>query len=87
MRTKRRSVTLANTTDLTAAGVAHALEILQAEGWADIAVHQADIGTAMRVVREHNAKSPKVMLRVTTDVTIARGAWCLRAAKTEVRSA
>lgn len=88
-RVQRRAVTLSNQPELTVAAVAYALEVLQVddEGWAEIAVHQAEISTAMRVAREHNAKSPKVMLRVTTDVTIPRGEWRLRAAKTEVRSA
>lgn len=88
-RVQRRAVTLSNQPELTVASVAYALEVLQAEveGWADIAVHQAEVRIAQRVASEHNAKKPAVQLRVTTDVTIPRGQWRLRASKTEVRSA
>jgi hypothetical protein len=45
------------------------------DGWADLVVHQAEIVKAMRVARLHNAASPKLMVRVTTDTTLGRSDW------------
>lgn len=87
MRTsKLKSVPLPTPADLSEASLTYALEILQADGWADIVVHQSEIRRASKVAAAHNAKKPKVQVRVLTDTTLAMQDWRLRSATAEVRS-
>lgn len=83
---KLKSVALPTPADLSEASLTYALEILQAEEWADVVVHQAEIRHAMKVARVHNDKKPAVRVRVLTDTTLGRADWRLRSTTAEVRS-